>query len=566
MSTDRSGLPTLETAEAADKIVVGGKAAALARARALGLPVLPGVVVPAEFAKQALAVGAGALAQGGSGAARLAVMRTAVEAELLERLAAAVHGFGAPLIVRSSSALEGGSTWAGAFSTFEDVGVDELSVAVRGVWASAFTVDAVQRFELAEIDPAEIPLAVLVQPQLRPEIGGTARVLPGGAVQINATRGPLADLVAGWEEGSTATVSDTGVVSGDEALTQASPDVLAEVAQLARRCRDLLGDDVVEWAYADEEVYLLQSTASGAADRAAASAPVPAGPADPRSLALALAAARFAGPLGEELVLPWAAALEKLPMLGPTAPSPQPLEDLQRAIELAAGMSRDAWQLRGSSVPAEIAKVLRDLLGSSPGVARDRLAGLRPVPAGRAREILELLDGVAAAATAAGLLRTPRELWRHTSASALRLLSGAPAPPLPASSGPWRWEPFMFGTVYAGGTRVEGGQAAVPGIAAGLVVVARDPHDPPRLSGREVVVIERPLPAFSPLLWSASGLVTATGNPGAHLLEVAHSLGVPSVVAAPLRAAGYSLDDLGSGPPRVMAVDGDHGTVAIASC
>jgi phosphoenolpyruvate-protein kinase (PTS system EI component) len=44
------------------------------------------------------------------------------------------------------------------------------------------------------------------------------------------------------------------------------------------------------------------------------------------------------------------------------------------------------------------------------------------------------------------------------------------------------------------------------------------------------VVLHRSGPRFGPALWVASGLVTEVGSGAAHLLEVARSLGVPTVV------------------------------------
>jgi hypothetical protein len=54
------------------------------------------------------------------------------------------------------------------------------------------------------------------------------------------------------------------------------------------------------------------------------------------------------------------------------------------------------------------------------------------------------------------------------------------------------------------------------------------------------------------MLWEAAGLVAVEGNEGAHLFEVARSLGVPAVL-------GVELDP---GIDRVVAVDGDLGTVS----
>ena len=136
---------------------------------------------------------------------------------VLDDLRREIATFDGPAIVRSSSAGEAGSAWSGAFSSFEDVGPDELSTAVRGVWASAFTVHALERFEVTDTDPQDFSIAVLVQPQLKPDCGGTARCGPNGSVRVNVTTGPLVDLVGGWDAGQTAVVTANGVVQGEAA-------------------------------------------------------------------------------------------------------------------------------------------------------------------------------------------------------------------------------------------------------------------------------------------------------------------------------------------------------------
>jgi phosphoenolpyruvate-protein kinase (PTS system EI component) len=53
------------------------------------------------------------------------------------------------------------------------------------------------------------------------------------------------------------------------------------------------------------------------------------------------------------------------------------------------------------------------------------------------------------------------------------------------------------------------------------------------------------------MLWEAAGLVAEHGSEGAHLFEVARSLGVPAVLGVALDATD-----------RVVAVDGDLGAVS----
>ena len=57
---------------------------------------------------------------------------------------------------------------------------------------------------------------------------------------------------------------------------------------------------------------------------------------------------------------------------------------------------------------------------------------------------------------------------------------------------------------------------------------------------------------------AAAGLVTRAGSTAAHLIEFAHSIGVPTVVGCDLPR--FAADE----PPPLLAVDGDLGRVAVA--
>jgi phosphohistidine swiveling domain-containing protein len=150
------------------------------------------------------------------------------------------------------------------------------------------------------------------------------------------------------------------------------------------------------------------------------------------------------------------------------------------------------------------------------------IEGLRPADERRAGRLLDLVDGLAAASGSTG----PRS----------------------------RWAPFVFRVVRARGTELRGRPAAA-GIGAGpvhRVVSLASLRIPPTPS---VVAAAEPLPQLSPALWQAAGVVTAGGDPGAHLFEVARSLGVPAVVEVDL--------DPWRGDDAVVAVDGDEGVVSV---
>lgn len=549
----------LDDDTALDSTTVGAKAARLAAARRAGLPALPGVVVPVSIGSEALAIGATALEEGGSGRARLAAMETEVPDDVLEALRKAVNGLGTPVVVRSSSPMEGDTAWSGTFSSFRDIGPDDLRTAVRGVWASAFTVHAVERYEAIGFEASDVALAILVQPQVQPDSGGSARRMDDGRVQVHGILGAPHDLLQGWETGVRAVVAVDGTSAEGDAVTALGEAAVLAAARLARDVHERLGDDLIEWAWADGAVHLLQSTAAPLATPRLRS-----GDSDIELLAgtgpveAALLVERFPGPLGEQLVLPWAFALGvALPPLGATAPSTDPRTDLGRAIELAAQLTKQAWQDR-SDGGREVIATLTALRGTDPLDALEQLRSTRRVDVQAAREVVGLVHGIAGALVADRRLRGPRRVWRATVEQLRTIILDADHEDV-QRTGPDRWEPFLHAAVRANGEEAEG-IPVVPGISAGRVVVIRDPHDPPAIEDRDVIVADRPLPALAPLLWRAGGLVTATGNPAAHLMEVANSVALPTVLAVDLSAFG-GIAGLARGD-WIAAVDGDAGTVA----
>lgn len=152
--------------EAQDPAMVGGKAAPLARLSALGIPTLPGVIVPTTvLARALLDVPGQAQMTPAAIAAHLRVipLDPTWEAELVE----AGARLGPRLAVRSSGVAEDGAihAHAGQLTTVLDVAPHQLPDAVRSVWASRHSHQA-----LAYGDPA--PLAVLIQPMVEAAVSG----------------------------------------------------------------------------------------------------------------------------------------------------------------------------------------------------------------------------------------------------------------------------------------------------------------------------------------------------------------------------------------------------------
>jgi phosphoenolpyruvate synthase/pyruvate phosphate dikinase len=226
----------------------GYKAERLAWALHVGLPVLPGWVVPVPAGRGVFRAGADAELAYGLSAGRVAALGSAVEPALEAELKGVVEGLGGRVIVRSSSPLEGDPVWAGAFSSVMGVRRDEVAGAVRSCWASAFAPDPLRRLDACGLELEALQLAVLVQREIVPEAGGVARA-ESGCVTVTGVRGHPGGLLAGWVEGAR-----------DEGLSDLiGAEIVADVAGLARRVYGELGDDVIEWAACDGRVWLLQS-------------------------------------------------------------------------------------------------------------------------------------------------------------------------------------------------------------------------------------------------------------------------------------------------------------------
>jgi pyruvate,water dikinase len=246
-------LTGLDDPAALDKQRVGAKAAALAMARQICLPVLPGFVVETSVSRAPLEVGAAALTERGSGGARMAVSGAPVPAAV--EIENAGRALGAILAVRSSSPLEGDGLWAGAFTSYTGVAPDELPKAVAGCWASVFSVDAVDRQTRLGFEPGSVPLAVLVQPAIHPTVGGVAEISPEGAVTVEAVAGSPAPLLQGWERGVVTTRDPAGAWDGD--MTLIDSEMLDELAAALVASQDRFGFNRCEWGV-DGSLWIMQ--------------------------------------------------------------------------------------------------------------------------------------------------------------------------------------------------------------------------------------------------------------------------------------------------------------------
>ncbi|AYY12290.1 hypothetical protein EF847_05785 [Actinobacteria bacterium YIM 96077] len=545
----------LSGAGATDPAVAGAKAAGLARAYAVGLPVLPGVIVPVSESRGVVDAVTSTLGHGSDGTARLAAMDVHPDDALLAELREQLSGIDPPYIVRSSSPLEADGTWSGAFSSFHGIAPDELGIAVRGCWGSAFAPAVLDRARRTGTDPGRLGLAVLVQPELNPDLGGTARLTADGSVRITATDGPLRPLMAGHVDGWQATVAGDGtMITG----TLDDGPLLRQVAELARDVGAALGHNLIEWAVAAGEVTLLQSMRSRDAVVAGSSRAACHGGAlgGPIALRVARLAERYAGELGDELVLPWAIAASWMPELPDEGSGAEPSEALAAARALAAQLTARVWGGSPRAAASRAGDVLRQLRGDDPAAALETVAELPGPAPDEAAGVLAHLATVRRAMGVDGSADAETAFWRLAPGVLARALAGEP-PPRTSRFGVERWEPFVHGVVSAVGERYAG-TAAVPGAGAGRACQWEDMRERGLLpGGRYVLLAPEPEPALGPLLWNAAGLVTRAGSTGAHLIEFARSIGVPTVV-------GCDLPRLSGDERPLLAVDGERGTVSVA--
>jgi phosphohistidine swiveling domain-containing protein len=547
---------------ARDPSVAGVKAARLAAAADAGLPVLPGRILPMEASAVAIAAGADALERSGRPAACLSAMESPLPAGTQGGLIPPVAAGPALFVARSTTDRDGDGRWSGAFTSYLGIEAGDLPTAVRGCWASAFSGDALGRCRETGADVRTLRVGVLVQPFLRLDAGGTARVRRDGAVDVSAARGGAVGVVAGRRGGRDVTVGTDGRIVGEPGLVAAA--TVTAAAALARRAARAVAAATIEWGAVGDQVSLLQigPTSPGEVAAPAPSRPAPLAPVPAGAERLARLVTTFAGPLADELVLPWALGAGEV-------------SDWFAVGSDEAAPATDATSVDGSASALLEARALAGELaagvwGTSPTVAREcasavsrlllkgrvedgirAIALLPPPDPAAARRVVAIVRGAGELLVGAGLLPSAVLVWRLTGPELDRAIAGdRPA----LRNGPGRWEPFVADVLRSRG-RVSQATPVSPGVGAGRLRVVPELRTIGRPGPREILVTPLPLPHLAPLLWHSAALVTAAGTSGAHLFEVARSLGVPAV-------AGADLDALGEAD-SLVAVDGDTGLVSV---
>ncbi len=121
-----------------------------------------------------------------------------------------------------------------------------------------------------------------------------------------------------------------------------------------------------------------------------------------------------------------------------------------------------------------------------------------------------------------------------------------------------KWMPLLAAMVVGRGERVAG--LAAPGTAAGRLLPCHPHQRPAGDCGDAILLVDQPVPALAPLLFSARGIIARSGAAGSHLAGVARSLGVPMVVGCrPERVTGPAAGD----GAWLAAIDGSTGEVAL---
>ena len=543
----------LDDARARDPSVAGAKGAGLARARQAGLPVLPGFVVTTDAGCRALAHGAAVLPRRGSGGARSAVLGAPLADGLERGLDAALTTIDAPLVVRSSSTLEGDGRWAGALTSYLKVDRSEVAAAVRGCWASAFSVAALARTAADGRSPADTSMAVVIQPWVDLRAGGSAR-LDGDEIIVIGVLGSPGPLLQGWEPGAVARVRADGSLRGDRAREMLGASTISLVASTIRSASERVGYEACEWGQRQNGgVLLLQVSETPATTPSARE--VPEAFALPGAAVLARVLRRAPGPLGEHLILPWAIGEPPEGASRPIAPAGvEPRRALAQAQTLAEELTRAVWRGTGLHPP----DVLRRVLGTDPASALAVMQGLATPDPEAAAAVRTLVDGVRVGLVEAGEVAHVETAWYVDPSRAAEVLAGAGAVGL-GRVGVDRWEPFAAMVALRTG-RPAFGTGAAPNLGYGRLCFVADPGDAADFRPRDVIVTTYPVPGFGALLWDAAGIVTMGGSPAAHLFESARALGIPAVCGVhPEELAG---EPLATATGRyAVAVDGDSGAV-----
>ena len=275
----------------------GGKGASLARMAALGLPVPPGFVVPANALAGALPDG-GAELRALAEAAQALIRTVELDPGLREAVLSAYAALGgergdAPVAVRSSACAEDSeaASFAGQQETYLHVrGGDDVRARIRDCWASFFSERALF-YRSKKGSLTDLGMAVVVQRMVNADVAGVLFTMD--AVHRRRDR-MIVEAVIGLGEAavSGAVTPDHyvlkrdgrvrkahvheqpfAIVAGDGSgvverplspeeggARKASDELLAELARIGDDLEQRVGvPQDIEWAVEDGELFVLQA-------------------------------------------------------------------------------------------------------------------------------------------------------------------------------------------------------------------------------------------------------------------------------------------------------------------
>lgn len=292
-------LPFAEPA-CAEVACAGGKGSSLARMAALGLPVPPGFVIPADALAEALPDGGAELrrlaeAQDAEAAQNL-IHSVELDPALGDDVLAAYAALGpddVPVAVRSSACAEDSeaASFAGQQETYLHVrGGDQVRARIRDCWASFFSERALfYRSQKGSL--ADLGMAVVVQRMVQADIAGVLftcdpvrgrrdrmvveAVIGLGEAAVSGAVTPDHYVLkrdgtvrkAQVHEQPYAIVANEGGGVAERALSpdeggarKAGDELLAELARLGDDLEQRVGvPQDIEWAVQDGELYVLQA-------------------------------------------------------------------------------------------------------------------------------------------------------------------------------------------------------------------------------------------------------------------------------------------------------------------
>ena len=501
-------LVSLDDPRASDPETVGVKSAWLARARARGLPVLPGWVVPAGAAAGALAAGQEALDSAGPARARPAAMRAPLDDRLRRELAdleTARWTIRRALLERARRRRLVGRRvrllWRRRAGRGRAGGAGLLGVGLRArcpraVRAHGPCARRASPRRARPAAPADGPRG----------LGADSTTVTSRSLSSRASRGRSSpDRFAG---------AGPACRFGPRRSRPLPAPFLAALRLVAARAHDELGADRLgvgcrrrrgddptarhqEWARARRP---RRPTMAGSVDASM-----------PRSLACWRHAGVHCRPLVRALGAAWMPSGTRTSSPDRRRVPDRPRGPPQRGGRGVFGSVRDRpprpARLRGrpgTRSPSR-AEPGCDRLGAPLGRRRD--GGFRSPRGCDPLANVVLVAGRGLADDAAWALSAGRSRPVPVRRRSGRSTAGTPA--------------FRRGPSGGRATRRPAGLA---GSGHGTCTLGGGPEDTTALEPGDIIVVEHPVPALAPFLWDRGGIVAASGSPGSHLCEVARSI------------------------------------------